>query len=114
MYAHVTFTNISDRVAMIEFSVPFCDYAVEVRDSTGNLAPDTEAESKFKCDKRYTGGHGIIQLKPHDSVTSNLSVSMFTNMSRPGEYSVQVGWREPKELGGVVVKSNTVKITVTP
>jgi hypothetical protein len=39
---------------------------------------------------------------------------MFSDMSRSGEYSVQVVWREPKELGGVLLKSNTVKITVVP
>jgi hypothetical protein len=114
VYVHVTFTNTSKRVATISFSVPLCDYTVEVRDGAGNLAPDSEAKSKMKCDKENAGAHGIIELKPNESATSTVSVNMFSDLSRPGEYSVQVGWRAPKELGDVVVKSNTVKITVAP
>ena len=39
---NTTLTNLSNRVVTIEFNTPLCDYAVEVRNSAGNLAPDTE------------------------------------------------------------------------
>jgi hypothetical protein len=87
---------------------------MEVRDSAGNLAPDTEVKSKTTCPPDSTGAHGFVPVKPNESYTGTISVSMFSDMSRPGEYSVQVAWREPRELGGVLLKSNTVKMTVVP
>jgi hypothetical protein len=113
VYVKVTLTNNLNRVSTLEFATPLCDYSMAVRYSADNLAPDTEVESKSDCaDRHATGADVILQLKPHESVTSTISVSMFSDMSRPGRYSVQVAWREPKELGGVLLKSNTVKISV--
>jgi hypothetical protein len=112
-YMKVTITNKLNRAVTLEFASPLCDYSMEVRDSAGNLAPDTEVKSKSDCSHPHpTGADGFVQLKPNESTTGTIPVSMFSDMSLPGEYSVQLGWREPKELGGVVVKSNTVKITV--
>jgi len=115
VYVHVTLTNNSKQAVVIEFRSPLCDYTVEVRDSAGNLAPDTDSKSKSDCSHPHpSGADGFVRLKPNESTTGTISVSMFSDLSRTGEYSVQVGWREPKELGGVVVKSNTVKVTVAP
>ncbi len=115
VYVKVALTNNLNRVVTLEFASPLCDYSMEVRDSADNLAPETEAKSKSDCAHRgSTGADVIFELKPHESVTNTISVSMFSDMSRLGAYSVQVAWREPKELGGVLVKSNTVKITVIP
>jgi hypothetical protein len=115
VYVRVTFTNNLNRVVALEFASPLCDYTVEVRNSAGNLASDTDVKSKSDCSHPHaTGADGFVQLKPNGSTTGTISVSMFSDLSRPGEYSVQVGWREPKELGGVELKSNRVKITVLP
>jgi hypothetical protein len=114
VYVSVTLTNKSNRLAAIEFVGPICDYAVEVRDSAGHPVPDTEVRSKLDCARGESGADGIVRLKPNESATNKISVSMFSNMSRPGVYSVQVAWRTPKEIGAVVVRSNTIKITVTP
>src|ERR1700691_2882865 len=114
-YVKVALTNNLTHVVTLEFASPLCDYSMEVRDSAGNLAPDTEAKSKSDCAHRHsTGADGILQLKPYESATNTISVSMFSDMSRLGAYSVQAAWREPKEVGGMLVKSNTVKITVVP
>jgi hypothetical protein len=60
-------------------------------------------------------GRDIIgQLKPNESIKDVIPVSQLSDMSQPGGYSVQVMWRAPKEFGDLVVKSNAVKITVTP
>jgi hypothetical protein len=56
----------------------------------------------------------ILQLKPNESTRRTFPVTMFSDMSQPGEYSVQVMWTAPKEFGGVVMKSNTIKVAVTP
>ncbi len=112
----LTLTNNSDRVAELQFTGSLCDYAaVEVRDSAGNLAPDTEVKSKSDCAHREgAGSAGFYRLKPNESKRDSIVVSMFSDMSQPGEYSVQVMWKAPKEFGGVVVKSNTITVTVTP
>jgi hypothetical protein len=114
VYVKVTLTNNLNRVVTLEFASPLCDYAMEVRDADGNLLPDTDVKSKFECPQRYTGGHGFVPVKPNEPLTATVSVSMFSDISRPGKYSVRVAWREPKELGGVLLKSNTVEITVVP
>lgn len=110
----VTLTNNSNRVATLEFSSPLCDYVVEVRDHTGRLAPDTEIKAAGDCANRATGAHGFSQLKPNESITNSIPINIFSNLSLPGQYSVQIQWKAPKEFGEVVVKSNTIRITVTP
>jgi len=110
---NTTLTNLSNRVVTIEFNTPLCDYAVEVRNSAGNLAPDTELKRESDCAKHATGRDIIAPLRPHDSQKDTIPVSAFSDMSQPGKYSVQVMWKAPKEFGGVVVKSNTITITVT-
>lgn len=112
----LTLTNNSDRIVEFQFTGSICDYAaVEVRDSAGNLVPDTEGNSKSDCAHReITGAHGMYRLKPNESKRDSIAVSMFSDMSKPGEYSVQVMWKAPKEFGGVLVKSNTITVTVTP
>lgn len=113
-YVKVTFTNNLSRVITLEFASPLCDYSMEVRDADGNLLPETEVKSKSECPQTLTGAHGFVALKPTESVTSTISVNMFSDMSRPGKYSVQVAWREPKELGDVALKSNPIKVMVVP
>ena len=111
---NVTVTNISNRDIGIEMTSPFCDYVVEVRDSAGRLAPDTEQKRVQYCGAdRTTGRHFVAQLKPNESVRDSIPVSALSDMSQPGEYSVQVMRKTPKDMGGVVVKSNTITIDVT-
>src|SRR5580704_16860748 len=89
----VTLTNRSDRAATIEFTSPLCDYVVEVRDQTGHLAPDSKVKAALNCADRATGAHAIGQLKPGESVTNTIPISIFSDMSRPGRYSVQIQWK---------------------
>jgi len=113
---NVTLTNLSSHVVSFALSNPLCDYVVEVRDGTGRLAPDTEDKSKADCSHRgeISGATGVYRLKPHESVKLRIPISMFSDLSRPGDYSVQVAWRAPKELGNAVVRADTIRITVTP
>ena len=110
----VTLTNISNRIVTLELTSPFCDYDVEVRESAGNLAPDTEVKKATDCAHReMTGRHIIVQLRPHESEKESIPVSAFSDMSMPGKYTVTVTWKAPKELGNLAVKSNAVTVTVT-
>jgi hypothetical protein len=112
----LTLTNNSDRVAEFQFTGSLCDYAaVEVLDSTANLVPDTEVKPKSDCAHReITGANGMYRLKPNESKRDSIAVSMFSDMSKPGKYAVRVMWKAPKEFDSVVVKSNTIIVTVTP
>jgi hypothetical protein len=110
----VTLRNNSNRTITLELTSPLCDYAVEVRDSTGNLAPDTEVKRESDCASHAAGRDIIVQLRPHESHKDTIPLSMFSDMSKPGKYSVQIMSKPPKEFGGVVAKSNTITVTVTP
>jgi len=109
----LTITNNSNRMVMIALTTPMCDYEVEVRDSAGNLAPDTELKSKSDCAHRATGRAILCHLRPHSSQKDTVPVTWFSDMSKPGKYTVQVTWKAPQEFGSVAIKSNIVTITVT-
>ncbi len=108
----VTLTNTSNRQIMIGVTSGMCDYSVEVRDRGDKLAPATKYKRAINCG--VLGRNAFEWLKPHEATTEEIAVSHFFDMSQPGEYSVLVARRPTKEFGNVVVKSNTLKITVTP
>ncbi len=108
-----TITNLSNRIVTLEFKSPLCDYSTEVRDSDGNLVPDTPLKKSLDC-ANESSRDIIVSLQPHEFHKDAIPVNALSDISQPGEYSVQVTWRASKELGGVVVKSNTAKITVVP
>jgi hypothetical protein len=110
----VTLTNLSDRDIAFQFTTPMCDYSVEVLDSAGELASDTEQRRSANCANRMTGRNFFKVVKPNESAKDWIDVSRMSDMSVPGEYSVQVIRKAPKEFGDLVVKSNTIKIAVTP
>ena len=111
----VTITNNSNRPITIELTSPLCDYEVEVRDSAGNLAPDTDVKKTSDCANRMvTGRHISVQLMPRESKKDTIPITLFSDMSKPGKYSIQVTWKGPKEFGNVAVKSNKITVTVMP
>jgi hypothetical protein len=109
-----TLTNTSNRAITLEFRSPLCDYTVEVRDTTGALAPDTDLKRKSDCTNHASGRDVIAPLNPNGSMKDVIPVTALSDMSQPGKYFVQVTWKAPKELGGVLVKSNAIAITVVP
>ncbi len=92
----------------------YCDYTLEVRDSNGKPAPETEQKRKLNCAANGDAGRFVvIKLKPGEHHEDLIFVNYLFNMSRPDEYSVRVAREIPKELGQGQVKSNTIGITVT-
>ncbi len=92
----------------------YCDYTLEVRDSNGKSAPETEQKRKLNCAANGDAGRFVvIKLKPGEHHEDLIFVNYLFNMSRPDEYSVRVAREIPKELGQGQVKSNTIGITVT-
>jgi hypothetical protein len=110
---NTTITNLSNSAVALEFKNPLCDYSVEVRDSMGNLAPDTDLKKSLDC-ANVSGRHINAYLQPHESFKDAIPVNSLNDISEVGEYSVRVTWKAPREFGGMVVKSNTTKITVVP
>jgi hypothetical protein len=110
---NVTLTNDSNRVVTLEFRSPLCDYSVEVRDSAGNLVPDTQLAKSLDC-ASASGRDIIVSLHPHEFFKDGIPVNAVRDISQAGEYSVQVMWKTPKEFDSGLVRSNTVKITVAP
>jgi hypothetical protein len=92
----------------------YCDYTLEVRDSSGQSAPETEQKRKLNCAANGDAGRSVvIKLKPGEHHEDLIFVNYLFDMSRADEYRVRVAREIPKELGQGQVKSNTIGITVT-
>lgn len=83
----------------------------EVRDSSGHLA------SKRVCPHpEVATGSPILDriIAPGGAISGDQDVSRLYDMTRPGKYVIQASREIPKEMGGGVVKSNVVTVTVAP
>jgi len=105
--------NTNHDITLIDMN-QYCDYTVEVRDSNGQSAPETEQKRKLKCtDNPVAGKVIIVKLKPGEHHETLVFVNYLFEMTRADKYTVQVAREIPKELGQGHVKSNTIAITVT-
>ena len=87
---------------------------VEVRDAAGNLVPLTESGRRFR-EHLETGGK--LQNPQHIKAGGHIGESFpdprqLYDMSRPGEYSIQVSLYDDGTK--IWVKSDTITVTVTP
>jgi hypothetical protein len=81
------------------------NYILDFQDSDGH--PVTKAPVSA------TGSAEFGTLKPGDSQNDDIDLSRLYKLSRPGDYTLQVSRRVPKELGNGVIKSNKITITLT-
>jgi hypothetical protein len=110
---YVTLRNSSNRAIYMSVGSSDVDYAIEVRDSQGRLAPDTDFARKLK-ERAYYSNDTVFTLQPGESLPKTpLVATKFYDLSRPGKYLIQVSRGVPKEIGGGTVKSNTITIAVT-
>jgi hypothetical protein len=121
----VVTTNTSNQ--QIDFYVnPASDRAgwvfkVDVTDENGNAPPDTRLGRVFKYNEKKSPDSGVgtflvgkgafISLQPGESVTDVTDVSTLYDFSVPGKYSIQVQRFTDND---VLVKANTVSVTITP
>jgi hypothetical protein len=91
------------------FSEDGVELAVEVRDSTGNVMPWTE---KYRQARRAPSLRRIsIELAPEETRKWMFMLSDMYDLSKPGQYSAQIGWN-----GHVTypdIRSNTVQFTIS-
>jgi len=82
------------------------DYEYDIRDGSGDLYERKERTGSISDTTK------IRSLKPGESVEDGTLVSEAYDMSRPGQYVVQLSRRINGNPGDDVVKSNTIIITV--
>ena len=94
------------------------DFSASVNNMTGadpNYRFDVRDEAEHAVAKRVyehpelaTGSPVSRTLKPGESYSDDQDVSRVIDMSRPGQYAIQVSWTKD-----AAVKSNTITVTVT-
>lgn len=109
---NITLRNSSNRATHMSYGLSELDYAFEVRDSQNRIPPETEFARKSRGRAYFSSDH-VFYLQPGESLPkAPLVVSKFYDLSRPDKYTIQVSRAVPKELGGGVIKSNLITITV--
>jgi hypothetical protein len=109
-----TLTNLTNHVITLHDRIRACDYPVQVRDESGKLAAETDYQRHLNCNARFAESRNIlVALKPQESREDEIIINQLFQLNSPGNYSIQVSRRIPKELGPEAIKSNTVTITVT-
>jgi hypothetical protein len=109
--------NHSNQTLHYSLTNPGFDYVMDVRDESGTPVPETEHRRQMKEGLR--GGLPIMArnimgaLKPHERAQDTIEVSYFYDLSRPGEYSLQVQ-REFPEIGKEPLTSNRLELAITP
>jgi hypothetical protein len=102
-------TNGLDHPAVIDNALT--KYDVEVLDSHGKLAPLTTNGQDLRK-KIGWGGGPRFTVQPGDDLRGGVYVDKLYDISRPGQYTIQVARTD--EDSKVVVKSNTITVNVTP
>ena len=112
----VKMTNHSQRVLHFAFTNPAFNYRVRVLDTSGQQVPETENLRKMREGLRNgldAGRNILIEVKPGGTCQDGIEVSFLYDVSKPGEYFVQVERDMPPELGKGVTTSNKIRATVT-
>ena len=86
------------------------NYLFEIRDQVDNPAP----LRAYEHPELATGQPISRSLKPGESFTDEQEVSRLIDMSRPGNYVIQVSRRASENKKDGVVKSNIITVRITP
>jgi hypothetical protein len=87
------------------------NFIFEVRDRAGNLVSKRAYEHP-----ELATGHAILNrvVKPGNTLEEKADIARLYDMSRPGAYDVQASRRASENEKDGVVKSNRIRITITP
>lgn len=120
----VTLKNESSHDAAVATEVGGLDFRIEVRDAKGGLPPETslgyvwnghvsnlDPNRVSPQDLRGAAVYGT--MKAGSKFVRELDVSKRYDLKQPGKYTVTVEHQDP-ENPSLIVKSNTITMTVTP
>jgi hypothetical protein len=121
---NVTLENRSSREVEITHEIRGQDCHLEVRDSDGKLAPDTKLGYVWNGNAAYVDPSRVSPqdlegnlvygtLRSGEKLMWKMDAAALYDMTKPGKYTIQV-WRGDAENPALVVKSNTIAITVAP
>ena len=65
-------------------------------------------------DPLATGSVQFVPIQPGKTHEGGVNISNRYEFDKPGKYSIQLERELPESLGGGVIKSNTITVTVTP
>jgi hypothetical protein len=112
----IEFTNTSSATIGYRHIAGRLPYMVDVRDAAGNRAPLTDRGRGVEleqADGGVTNGTMWAKVKPGQIIEDSCVVSDLYDMSKTGDYLIQVRRGNAYPVH-VIVKSNTVTVTVTP
>jgi len=113
----VTMTNQTKRDVHYTLTNPGMDWEMAVRDSGGNPVGETDWFRQMKEDRK--NGSFIVArnffgtLRPNQQAQDVIEVQMFYDLSRAGNYSIQVQRALP-DVAKDPIKSNRLALTITP
>jgi hypothetical protein len=109
--------NQSTRVVHYSLTNPGWDWEMDVRDSTGKPVGETDMFRQMKENLKngsvITSRNIIGTLRPNEKAQDVIEVQMFYDLSRPGEYYIQIQRKFP-DMGKEPIKSNRLALTITP
>jgi hypothetical protein len=104
---HVTLKNLTNRQLRLSNSRSAWERGeIIVRDGSGNVVPPIQDPKMVK----QSGS--IMFVDPRESPKESFNISRQFDLTRPGQYSLQIEKEDPTTK--TVVKSNTLVLTITP
>ena len=113
----VAMINGSKRVVHYSLMDPAWDWEMDVRDSAGNPVPETplyrQIRENLKNGPMVVSRRILGTLRPGEKAQDVIEVQMFYDVSRPGQYTIEVE-RKFTDVSDEAVKSNRLELTITP
>ncbi|MGA3080303.1 MAG: hypothetical protein ABSD44_02845 [Terracidiphilus sp.] len=117
MLVHVALTNVSDKTLTVSGSASSEEaewfYAVQVHDTNGKDAPETEYGRAARANAVQFGSMVTDWIKPGGKFEEGVDLNKLFDLTSPGEYEVQLSRHISDDPKKDVVTSNKITITVT-
>jgi hypothetical protein len=113
----VVMNNQSKRAVAFSLTNPGLDWEMDVRDAEGKPVAETDLfrrmKENVKSGQIITGRSMFGTLPPNQKAQDVIEVQGFYDLSRPGEYSIQVQRVFP-DVANDPIKSNRLTLAITP
>jgi hypothetical protein len=117
VFVLVMAVNNSDRTVHYALTSPWFDWGMDLRDKAGNPVPETEGFLRMKKERQsplFAISRNILAtVKPHETSQDAIEISYAYNLTKAGEYFLQVR-REFPEVGKDPVESNRLELKIEP